>query len=230
MTIEGLSRTGATAPGARPVEPWVDLGDPDRQTGAVCGSVRIVDQGDRTVRFGPQEFTTAKGGVVAVDAWSGRFTYIPSASARQVSGTSTHYPDTVDTFTIDIVDAYGTRAEAHVVVDIRAETATPGAASTLVGSGSAECLAEVTDGVKTNTILGVKEVQWCPITVDNGSAAIVSTSGGTASLDRGPAGDYTLTFTSSGGSFFSQGPAGSVVVRVTDPQGLHTDRTYVYRS
>ena len=84
-------------------------------------------------------------------------------------------------------------------------------------------------GVKTNTITGgAKEVQWYPITIDSGSLAILSTSGGTSSLNVGLIGDYTLKFTSSGGSYFNKGPAGSVVLRVTDTFGFYTDRTYTY--
>lgn len=120
MTIEDLSRTGDAVPSAPPVEPWIELGDPDRQIGLVRGSVRIVEQGDRAVRFGPEQSSTAKGGLVAVDPRTGGFTYTPSVAARQVSRTSTSYRDKVDTFTVDVVDAYGTRAEAHVVVEILA--------------------------------------------------------------------------------------------------------------
>ncbi len=84
-------------------------------------------------------------------------------------------------------------------------------------------------GVKTNTVLGgAKEVQWYPITIDSGSLAILSTSGGTSALSVGLIGDHTLKFTSSGGSYFSKGPAGSVVLRVTDPYGFYADRTYTY--
>ncbi|KAA0115821.1 hypothetical protein [Mycolicibacterium sp. P9-22] len=107
MTIEGLS-----------VEPWVDLGGPDRQTGLVRGSVHIVERGNRAVCFGPELSTTTKGGRVAVDSRTGRFTYTPSVSARQISCTSANYGDTVDTFSVDVVDDHGTRAEVHVVVDI----------------------------------------------------------------------------------------------------------------
>ncbi|KRD20350.1 hypothetical protein ASE48_00615 [Mycobacterium sp. Root265] len=208
MTIDGLSRS------APPVEPWVDLAGPDRQTGLVHGSVQIVEQGDRALRFGPERSTTAKGGLVTVHPRTGHFTYSPSVSAREVSRTSTNYGDTVDTFTVDVVDAYGTRAEAHVVVDILAENVL-GAVKPSVG-------------VKTNTILGAKEVQWESITIGSGSLDIVSTSGGTSVLSVGPAGGHTLTFTSSDGSYFTKGPAGSVVLRVTDAHGFHADQTYTY--
>ena len=227
MTIEGLSRTDDTAPSAPPVEPWVDLGAPDRQTGLVRGSVHIVERGDRTVRFGPELTTTATGGLVVVDPWTGRLTYTPSASARQISRTSTNYRDKVDTFTVDVVDDYGTRAEAHVVVDILAANVRVSEAA-LVGRASANGAAEPSVGLKTNTMLGAKEVQWYPITFDSGSLAIVSTSGGTSSLSVGPAGDHTLKFTSCGGGYLNKGPAGSVVLRVTDPSGFYADRTYTY--
>ena len=221
MMIEGLSRS------APPVEPWVDLGDPDPQTGLVRGSVQIVEQGERAVHFGPEMSTTAKGGLIAVDPRTGRFTYTPSVSAREVSRTSAQYGDKVDTFTVDVVDAYGTRAQAHVVVDILAAhvlVADPASA----GRASGTRVAKPSEGLKTHTILGAQEVQWCAITIGGGSLAIVSTSGGTSSLAPGPAGDYTLTFTSSGGSYFNKGPAGSVVLRVTVPYGCHADRTYTY--
>ncbi|MDZ7882360.1 MAG: hypothetical protein U5N53_05350 [Mycobacterium sp.] len=221
MTIDGLSRSPA------PVEPWVDLSDPDRQTGLVRGSVRIVEQGDRAVRFGPEQSSTAKGGLVAVDPRTGRFTYTPSVAARQASGASASYRDKVDTFTVDVVDAHGTRAEAHVVVEIIAAHVPLGGAA----PGSRACAdraARPSGGLKTNTMLGAKEVQWSPITIDGGSVSILSTSGGTSSLSVGPAGDHTLTFTSCGGSYFNKGPAGNVVLRVTDPHGLHTDRPYTY--
>ncbi|MDO0976940.1 hypothetical protein [Mycolicibacterium frederiksbergense] len=221
MTIDDLSRSPA------PVEPWVDLGNPDRQTGLVRGTVRIVEQGDRAVRFGPEQSSTVKGGLVAVDPRTGRFTYTPSVPARQVSGTSTSYRDKVDTFTVDVVDAYGTRAEAHIVVEILAAHVPLGGAA----PGSRACAdgaAPPSGGLKTNTMLGAKQVQWSPITTDGGSVSILSTSGGTSSLSVGPAGDHTLTFTSSGGGYFTRGPAGTVVLRVTDPHGLHTDRTYTY--
>lgn len=138
MTIDDLSRTDDMAGVA--MEPWVDLSGPDRLTGVVRGSVRIVDQGDRVLRFGPESSTTAKDGLVAVDPRTGHFSYTPSVPARQVSRTSTHYGDTVDTFTvdvIDVIDAYGTRAEAHVVVDIvPADIVLSGAA--LIGPVSAD--------------------------------------------------------------------------------------------
>lgn len=221
MTIDDLSRSPA------PVEPWVDLGDPDRQTALVRGTVRIVEQGDRAVRFGPEQSSTAKGGLVAVDARTGRFTYTPSVAARQVSRTSTSYRDKVDTFTVDVVDADGTRAEAHVVVEIIAADVPLGDAAA-VGRARGDDAEQPTDGRKTNTMLGAKEVQWCPITIDSGAVAILSTSGGTAALSVGPTGAHTLTFTSSGGGYFTKGPAGSVVLRVTDRRGFHTDRTYTY--
>ena len=78
------------------------------------------------------------------------------------------------------------------------------------------------------SFMRTKEVQWYPITIDSGSLAILSTSGGTSSLNVGLIGDYTLKFTSSGGSYFNKGPAGSVVLRVTDTFGFYTDRTYTY--
>lgn len=121
---------------APPVRPWVDLGDPDRFTGRVRGSVRIVDESDRAVRFGPELSTTAKGGLVAVDPHSGRFSYTPSASARHVSATGTDYRDKVDTFTVDVVDAYGTAAAAHIVVDILAANV-PNGGWAMVGRPSA---------------------------------------------------------------------------------------------
>ncbi|WNG84448.1 hypothetical protein C6A86_012790 [Mycobacterium sp. ITM-2016-00316] len=221
MTIDGLSRSPA------PVEPWVDLGEPDQQTALVRGSVRIVEQGDRAVRFGPEQSSTAKGGLVAVDPRTGRFTYTPSVAARQVSRTSTSYRDKVDTFTVDVVDAHGSRAEAHVVVEILAAHVPLGEAAG-AGRACADRAAQPSGGLKTNTMLGAKEVQWSPITTDGGSVSILSTSGGTSALSVGPAGDHTLTFTSSGGGYFNKGPAGSVVLRVTDPSGSHTDRTYTY--
>lgn len=120
---------------APPVRPWIDLGDPDPRTGVIRGWVRIVDQSDRAVRFGPELSTTATGGLVSIGARTGQFTYTPSASARQLSAISTDYRDKVDTFAVDIVDAYGTRAEAHVVVGILA-AATPLGGWAMVGRPS----------------------------------------------------------------------------------------------
>jgi len=137
MMIDGLSRTDGALPSALPLEPWVDLGDPDHPTGLVRGTVRIVDQGDRAVRFGPELFTSAKGGRVAVDPRTGRFTYTPSAAARQVSRTSAHYRDKVDTFAVDVVDVHGTRAAAHVVVDILAADVPLSGATLSVDSAAA---------------------------------------------------------------------------------------------
>ncbi|MGU3651329.1 hypothetical protein [Mycolicibacterium sp. A43C] len=227
MTIDGLARTeelpsDAQRSTAADIQPWVDLRGPDPHTAVVCGTVRIVDQGARSLCFGPTRCTTAKGGVVNVDVRTGQFAYTPSTTARQVSRARTHYGDTVDTFTVDVVDHYGGRAEAHIVVEILpAEIALAGAPR--------NAPAQPSEGVKTSTLVGAKEVQWRPITVDSGcTLSVLSTSGGTSSLTVGGNGDYTLKFTSSGGSYFSKGPAGSVVLRVTGTHGLYTDRTYTY--
>ncbi len=228
MTIDGLSRTGdlpgETAGSAvADIQPWVDLRAPDPQTAVVRGAVRIVGQGARPLSFGPQRCTTAKDGVVTVDTRTGQFAYTPSVAARQVSRTGTHYGDTVDTFTLDVFDHRGGRAEAHIVVEILP-------ADTALGGATRETPAQPSGGVKTSTLVGgAKEVQWYPITVDSGcTLSVSSTSGGTSSLTVGANGDHRLTFTSSGGSYFSKGPAGSVVLRVTDTHGFYRDRTYTY--
>ncbi|MEH3128372.1 MAG: hypothetical protein PGN27_00240 [Mycolicibacterium neoaurum] len=228
MTIDGLSRTedlsGETAESAvADIQPWVDLRAPDPQTAVVRGAVRIVGQGAQPLSFGPQQCTTAKDGVVTVDTRTGQFTYTPSVAARQVSRTSAHYGDTVDTFTLDVFDHRGGRAEVHIVVEILP-------VDTALGGARREAPAQPSGGVKTSTLVGgAKEVQWYPITIDSGCAlSVLSTLGGTSSLAVGANGDHTLTFTSSGGSYFSKGPAGSVVLRVTDTHGLYSDRTYTY--
>lgn len=228
MTIDGLSRTddlsGETAGSAvADIQPWVDLRGPDPDTAVVRGTVRIVDQVARPLRFEPQRCTTAKGGVVTVDVRTGEFAYTPSTTARQVSRASTHYGDTVDTFTVDVIDHCGGRAEAHIVVEILpAEIASSDAPRRAPSQPS--------EGVKTSTLVGgAKEVQWYPITIDSGcTLSVLSTSAGAASLDVGRDGVCRLTFTSSGGSYFSKGPAGGVVLRVTDTYGLYTDRAYTY--
>lgn len=118
MTIDDLSRADAVTDNVHPMELWVEVHGVDRSTAVVRGSVRIVDEDGRAVRFGPPRCITAKGGVVAVDTRTGQFRYSPSVPARQVSRTSPHYADTVDTFSVEAVDGYGSRAEAHIVVDI----------------------------------------------------------------------------------------------------------------
>ena len=219
MTIDDLARADEIRTA---VQPWVEIGAPDPRTGVVRGTVRIVDRGDRTVRFGPERIGTATGGLVVVDPRTGDFTYTPSPAARQVARARSHHPDTVDAFTLHAA-AHGTRVEVHVVVDVIADSA---AAEPV----SADRVVPPSEGVKSNTLLGgAKEVQWHPIHVEGGSTVrIQSTSGGTSSLAVGPLGEHTLTFTSSGGSFFNKGPAGSVVLRVTDSSGSHTDSTYTY--
>ncbi|MDO3402386.1 hypothetical protein QWI29_20280 [Mycolicibacterium neoaurum] len=228
MTIDGLVPiedlpSGAQGAAAPDIQPWVDLRAPDPHTAVVRGAVRIVGQGAQPLRFEPQRCTTAKDGVVTVDTQTGQFAYTPSVAARQVSLTSTHYGDTVDTFTLYVPDHCGGRAEAHIVVEILP-------ADTAFGGVTRETPAQPSGGVKTSTLVGgAKEVQWYPITIDSGcTLRVLSTSGGTSSLTAGGNGDHTLKFTSSGGSYLSKGPAGSVVLRVTDTYGCYTDRTYTY--
>lgn len=119
-TETAILEAGIPVPVAPPLEPYVSLGDPDPHTGMVRGSVRIVGEQGRAVRFEPELATTARGGLVAVDPGTGRFTYTPSVPARQIARTSTDFRDKVDTFTVEVVDAHDTRSQAHVVVHILA--------------------------------------------------------------------------------------------------------------
>lgn len=103
----------------------VHIGGPDRSTGAVRGSVEIVDRGAAAMQFGPALFTTAKGGVVSVDTRSGRFTYTPSVQARQVARLSPRGEDKVDTFSINVADGHGRSIDADVTVGIFAGNVPP---------------------------------------------------------------------------------------------------------
>lgn len=202
MTIEGLS-----------LEPWVDLGGPDRQTGLVRGSVHIVERGDRAVRFGPELCTTAKGGRVAVDSRTGRFTYTPSVPARQISCTSANYGDKVDTFTVDVVDDHGTRAEVHVVVDILATELV--SETVQVGRASATGAAEPGVGPAPTTIFTASHVVDMVVHADTPPTAFAevgnpkrptgSVTGAVISRNTGVLGYGPVLFTTAKGGLVSVG-------------------------
>jgi VCBS repeat-containing protein len=116
---------GAAVPGTEAPEPIVRIGEPDRSTGVVCGSVTVVDQANGAAHFGPTQFTTTKGGLVTVGEHSGRFTYTPSVQAQQVARISPDTDAEVDTFTIYVADRYGHSNGIPVVVDILAGNAPP---------------------------------------------------------------------------------------------------------
>ncbi len=109
MTIEGLS-----------LEPWVDLGGPDRRDrGWYVG--RCTSSNEVTARCASGQAVHHRRGWPCRGGLPDRaLTYTPSVPTRQISCTSANYEDKVDTFTVDVVDDHGTRAEVHVVVDILA--------------------------------------------------------------------------------------------------------------
>lgn len=106
-------------------EPKVHVGQADPSTGVICGTVVVDGQGHRTAQFGPALFTTDKGGLVSVEAQSGRFSYTPSVQAQQVARLSRQRHDTIDTFTVNVVDGSGRSHDMQVVVDIVAGNAPP---------------------------------------------------------------------------------------------------------
>lgn len=125
----GITAVPGIAPGARnrtarlrvrtDNAPWATayVEDPDRPSGMVRGSVRVLDQGNGA-RFGPELFITAKGGRVWVDAKSGRFTYTPSLPARQAARLRASGADKVDDFTITVTDLHGRSTDTQITVDI----------------------------------------------------------------------------------------------------------------
>ncbi|ORA02095.1 hypothetical protein BST17_25180 [Mycolicibacterium bacteremicum] len=94
-------------------------------TGAVFGSVTVVDQGSGATTYGPTLFTTAKGGLVSVGASSGHFTYTPSVQARQFARTSDDPAHKVDAFTVTVADLYGRSVDVEVTVSILASNVPP---------------------------------------------------------------------------------------------------------
>ena len=214
-----------TVPSVPRLEPYVSLGDPDPLSGLIRGSIRVVDQGDRAVHFEPELSTTVKGGLVAVDHRTGRFTYTPSVPARQVSRTSADFRDKVDTFTVEVVDAYGTRVEAHVVVNIlAANVALSGAA--LLGRPSANGVltgridAAAWDGSRLAFSLANSANP-----ADSTAESALSEKGGLVQLDKST-GEFTFI------PQISQDPVPGpdidrFVVTATDPRGASADITVV---
>lgn len=103
----------------------VEVGNPHPATGAVFGSVTVVDQGSGATTYGPTLFTTAKGGLVSVGASSGHFTYTPSVQARQFARTSDDPAHKVDAFTVTVADLYGRSVDVEVTVSILASNVPP---------------------------------------------------------------------------------------------------------
>ncbi|MCF6386025.1 hypothetical protein L2K20_03475 [Mycobacterium sp. MBM] len=227
MTIDDLSRTDDMTDIGPPVQPWVEFHGADRRTAVVRGSVRVVDQGARSVRFGPRRGSTDKGGAFAVDAWTGQFSYVPSAAARQLSRTSPHYGDKVDTFTVDVdvdmADGHRSGAEAHVVVDILpADIALTGAV--LIRPPSA-------NGVLTGRI-GASAWDGAALTFslqnpanppDSAVASAFSRRGGMVALDQSTG---RFTFVPPICEAATPGPdTDTFVVTATDPRGDTADIT-----
>lgn len=109
----------------------VEVGNPHPVTGAVFGSVTVVDQGNGAVSYGPTLFTTAKGGLVSVGATSGHFTYTPSVQARQVARVSTDDEYKFDSFAVTVSDLYGRSVEAEVRVPLSTDHVPPTGAARL---------------------------------------------------------------------------------------------------
>lgn len=103
----------------------VTIGRPNGLTGAVSGSVTALDQGNGALRYGPELFSTVKGGLVSLGVSTGDFSYVPSDQARQRARTSADPADQTDTFVVTVADLYGRTTEAHVTVDILAAKVAP---------------------------------------------------------------------------------------------------------
>ncbi len=211
-------------PAAPPLDPYVSLGDPDPLTGMVRGSVRIVGEDGREVRFEPEFATTARGGLVAVDPGTGRFTYTPSVPARQIARTSTDFRDKVDTFTVEVVDAHDTRAQAHVVVailpaDVLLSGAALGGRPTPNGVLTGRIDAAAWDGARVTYSLANPSNP-----ADSTEESALSEKGGLVQLDP-DTGEFL--FVPPVGDAAATPEVDRFVVRAIDPDGATADITVV---
>lgn len=123
-TVQALSRSFVLRANEAPTA-TVTVGNPAGPTAAVAGSVTAVDQGNGAVSYGPELFSTAKGGLVCLDAVSGQFSYTPSDQARQLARTSADRTHRSDSFTVTVADRYGRRTEVPVTVQVAAAKVAP---------------------------------------------------------------------------------------------------------
>lgn len=103
----------------------VTVGRPAGLTAAVVGAVVAVDQGTGRVRYAPELFSTAKGGLVSLDGCTGQFVYTPSEQARKLARTSSDPVAKADAFTVTVTDLSGRTTVVPISVEILAAKLAP---------------------------------------------------------------------------------------------------------
>lgn len=103
----------------------VSVGEPAGLNAVVAGSVAALDQGTGAVSYGPELFSTAKGGLVSVDACTGKFVYTPSDQARNLARRIPDPAAKFDSFTVTVADPYGRRTKVPISVPILAAMPSP---------------------------------------------------------------------------------------------------------
>jgi YVTN family beta-propeller protein/VCBS repeat-containing protein len=93
------------------------VGNPNRSTGIVKGSIIASDKDKDPLTFTGPATPTAQGGTVTVDA-KGRFVYTPATDAPDPAATT-------DTFTITVTDGHGGTVIVPVTVKIRPTSNAP---------------------------------------------------------------------------------------------------------
>src|SRR5262249_15180364 len=98
------------------------LGDPDRATGTITGSLNATDRDNDTLSYTVSRQATR--GTASIDPNTGAFTYTPDADARDAAAGGA----LTDIFDLTVDDGHGASVTRTLMVDILA--ATPNSAPT----------------------------------------------------------------------------------------------------
>ncbi|MGJ0118156.1 VCBS domain-containing protein [Williamsia sp. MIQD14] len=178
-------------------------------TGAVAGTVSVVDADGDTLTYGGSGVTGM--GTIEVDSATGAFTFTPTAAARH-DAAAVGAAKTV-TFTITADDAHGGSISVPVTVTISPVNATPTAGTQVAGTANGA----------TGVVTGVVSVTDGDSDVLTYSAPTTSVGGGAVSVDA--RGNYTFAPTDAARAAASAANApdsaktDSFVVTVSDGHG-----------
>ena len=132
-SVAAVPVAGAPVSNTAPKITSTTVSNPNSSTGIVTGAVKATDAQKDSLTYSAS--ASAKGGVVAIDPVTGKFTYTPTAAARHDAATTgAATAAKTDTFTVTVTDTAGEAATKLVTVKVSPTNATPVKAGPSAGS------------------------------------------------------------------------------------------------